>query len=133
MTEITEPTSRQVKPRRNYDMVAWKWMRYSGFLLVPLVFIHVALNDVIIGVHAIDIDVVEARWAFVGWRLYSAAILAFAFAHGMNGLRQVLDDYIHAQRTRQIMGWVLFFVWLIITLMGAIALVGGVRPGSAAS
>jgi len=132
MTEMTETSSRRVRPPRNYDMVAWKWMRYSGFLLVPLVFIHVALNDVIIGVHAIDIDLVERRWAFVGWRLYSAAILAFAFAHGMNGLRQVLDDYIHAQRTRRIVGWVLFFVWLIITLMGGIALVGGVRPGSAA-
>jgi succinate dehydrogenase / fumarate reductase, membrane anchor subunit len=130
MTEITKETGRRVKPPRNYDMVAWRWMRYTGFLLVPLVFIHVALNDVVLGVHQIDIALVERRWAMVGWRLYSAAILAFAFAHGMNGLRQVLDDYIHSPRNRQIVGWVLFVVWLIITLMGAIALVGGVRPGS---
>jgi succinate dehydrogenase / fumarate reductase, membrane anchor subunit len=130
MTEITKETGRRVKPPRNYDMVAWRWMRYTGFLLVPLVFIHVALNDVVLGVHQIDIALVERRWAMVGWRLYSAAILAFAFAHGMNGLRQVLDDYIHSSRNRQIVGWVLFVVWLIITLMGAIALVGGVRPGS---
>jgi succinate dehydrogenase / fumarate reductase, membrane anchor subunit len=130
MTEITKETGRRVKPPRNYEMVAWRWMRYTGFLLVPLVFIHVALNDVVLGVHQIDIALVERRWAMVGWRLYSAAILAFAFAHGMNGLRQVLDDYIHSSRNRQIVGWVLFVVWLIITLMGAIALVGGVRPGS---
>lgn len=132
MTETPGQISRRVKPRRNYDMVAWKWMRYSGFLLIPLVFIHVALNDVIIGVHAIDIELVERRWMFVGWRLYSASILAFAFAHGMNGLRQVLDDYIHSARGRQIAGWILFIIWLVITAIGAIALVGGVRPGSAA-
>jgi succinate dehydrogenase / fumarate reductase, membrane anchor subunit len=130
MTDISEETVRRVKPPRNYDMIAWRWMRYTGFLLIPLVFIHVALNDVILGVHEIDIGVVERRWATVGWRLYSASILAFAFAHGMNGLRQVLDDFIHSHRNRQIVGWVLFFGWLIITLMGAIALVGGVRPGS---
>ncbi|HSV86642.1 MAG TPA: hypothetical protein VLH85_08700 [Levilinea sp.] len=127
----TGTNSGQVNPRRNYDVIAWKWMRYSGFLLIPLVFVHVALNDVIIGVHDIDIELVERRWMFVGWRLYSAAILAFAFAHGMNGLRQVLDDFIHSPRNRQIAGWVLFFIWLAITLMGATALVGGVRPGSA--
>jgi succinate dehydrogenase / fumarate reductase, membrane anchor subunit len=130
MTEITETTSRRVKTPRSYEMVAWRWMRYSGFLLIPLVFVHVILNDVIIGVHGIDVGLVESRWMFVSWRLYSAAILAFAFAHGMNGLRQVLDDYIHSSRNRQIVGWVLFVVWLIITLMGSIALVGGVRPGS---
>jgi succinate dehydrogenase / fumarate reductase membrane anchor subunit len=130
MAETTENMPRQVKRPRNYDMIAWRWMRYTGFLLIPLVFIHVALNDVIMGVHEIDIGVVEARWATVGWRLYSASILAFAFAHGMNGLRQVLDDFIHSPRNRQIVGWVLFVVWLVITLMGSIALVGGVRPGS---
>jgi succinate dehydrogenase / fumarate reductase, membrane anchor subunit len=129
MTETTRSTSRRVKTPRNYEMIAWRWMRYSGFLLIPLVFVHVILNDIIIGVHGIDIGLVESRWAFVGWRLYSASILAFAFAHGMNGLRQVLDDYIHSPRNRRIVGWVLFFVWLVITLMGAIALVGGVRPG----
>jgi succinate dehydrogenase / fumarate reductase, membrane anchor subunit len=133
MTEITETTSRRLKPRRSYDMVAWMWMRYTGFLLIPLVFVHVALNDVIIGVHGMDLGLVESRWMFVGWRIYSASILAFAFAHGMNGLRQVLDDFIHTDRTRQIVGWVLFFVWLIITAMGAIALIGGVRPGSTVS
>jgi succinate dehydrogenase / fumarate reductase, membrane anchor subunit len=130
MTQGTETVERRVKPRRNYDMVAWRWMRYTGFLLIPLVFIHVAMNDVIIGVHGIDLGLVESRWMFVGWRLYSASILIFAFAHGMNGLRQVLDDFIKTERSRQIVGWVLFFVWLIISLMGAIALIGGVRPGS---
>jgi succinate dehydrogenase / fumarate reductase, membrane anchor subunit len=132
MAETNENMPRQVKRPRSYDMIAWRWMRYTGFLLIPLVFIHVALNDVIMGVHEIDIGVVEARWSTVGWRLYSASILAFAFAHGMNGLRQVLDDFIHSPRNRQIVGWVMFVVWLVVTLMGAIALVGGVRPGSGA-
>jgi succinate dehydrogenase / fumarate reductase, membrane anchor subunit len=112
---------------RNYEIVAWKWMRYSGILLIPLVWFHTILNDVVIGVHAIDIDYVAQRWASVGWRLYTAAILAFAFAHGMNGLRQILWEYFQSSRARRNLGWGLFIAWLLITAMGAIALIGGVR------
>jgi succinate dehydrogenase / fumarate reductase, membrane anchor subunit len=112
---------------QNYEIVAWKWMRYSGILLIPLVWFHTILNDVVVGVHAIDLDYVAQRWASVGWRIYTASILAFAFAHGMNGLRQILFEYFLSTRTRRVLAWVLFIVWLVITGIGAIALVGGVR------
>jgi succinate dehydrogenase / fumarate reductase, membrane anchor subunit len=118
---------RKVEVKRDYEIIAWKWMRYSGILLIPLVWIHVALNDVIIGVHDIDIDLVAMRWEVIGWRIYSFSILAFAMAHGMNGLRQVLNDYIGTDRNRCRIAWVLFLVWLVVSAIGAIAIIGGVR------
>ena len=102
-------------------------MRYSAILLIPLAFGHLILQDVIVGVHRIDIDYVAMRWAMLGWRIYDAALLAFAFAHGMNGLRQVLMDYIRNERAFRMVSWVLLIVWLAITTIGAAAIIGGVR------
>jgi succinate dehydrogenase / fumarate reductase, membrane anchor subunit len=117
----------RVATPRNFETVAWLFMRYSALLLIPLAFGHIILQDVIVGVHAIDIDYVAMRWASIGWRIYDAALLAFAFAHGMNGLRQVLMDYIRNDRVFRMVSWGLLVVWFIITAMGAIALILGVR------
>ena len=116
------------KPKPNYETIAWRWMRYSAFLLIPLVWGHVLLQDIIVGVHAIDLDYVALRWASVGWRIYDTLLLGFAFAHGVNGIRQVLNDFIHSARGRAVMNWGLLAFWFIITAIGAIALIGGVRP-----
>ena len=124
---MVKPPVREVHVRQTYDNVAWKWMRYSAFLLIPLAWIHIIIQDVLIGVHRIDINYVALRWANLGWRVYDILLLAFAFAHGMNGLRQVLDDYVHGEGARRLIAWVLFFIWLVITLIGAVAIIGGVR------
>jgi succinate dehydrogenase / fumarate reductase membrane anchor subunit len=102
-------------------------MRYSGVLLIPLVWIHVAIQDVLVGVHAIDLDYVAMRWATLGWRIYDIALLSLAFAHGMNGLRTVLRDYIHSAIARRRLDWGLLLSWAVITAIGAVGIVGGVR------
>ncbi len=110
-----------------FESIAWKWMRYSGLLLIPLAWGHVLIQDVLVGVHSIDLDYVALRWASLGWRVYDFLLLAFAFAHGVNGLRQVLNDYIRQDSTRRTVTWFLFGLWLILSLIGAMAIVGGVR------
>lgn len=113
--------------RPNFETGMWLFMRGSGILLVPLVWIHVLINDVLVGVHAIDLDYVAMRWAAWGWRLYDIALLAFTFAHGLNGLRAVLLDYVHAPRARRVLPYLLLGAWLVWTAIGAVAIVGGVR------
>lgn len=120
-------TGQTVELQGSFENTAWRWMRYSGLLLIPLAWIHVALQDVLVGVHAIDLDYVAFRWASLGWRVYDFALLAFAFAHGVNGLRQVLFDYVGSDRARRGLSWFLFIFWLVISLIGAAAIVGGVR------
>ena len=112
---------------RNLETWAWLFMRWSGVLLIPLAWIHVALNDVLVGVHKIDLDYVALRWATLGWRVFDAALLAFAFAHGVNGLRHVVDDYVHDPRWNQAIRWGMFILWAVITAIGAAAIIGGVR------
>ncbi len=118
---------RRAPVSQSYESTAWKWMRYSGFLLIPLAWIHILLQDAVIGVHNINVSYVAARWADIGWRAYDAALLAFAFAHGVNGFRQVAFDYVHTDRARKILSWVLLVGWLVISAIGAFALVAGVK------
>ncbi len=125
-TEVT-PTPRRVSVPGNFETVAWKWMRYSAILLIPLVWIHVMLQDVLVGVHQINLDYVALRWANLGWRVYDVLLLGFAFAHGMNGLRQVLNDYFHTDGARRAFSWLLLIAWALITGIGGAAIIGGVR------
>jgi len=128
MSATMEQISRQsVEMQGSFENTAWRWMRYSGLLLIPLAWIHVAIQDVLVGVHSIDLDYVAFRWASLGWRVYDFALLAFAFAHGVNGLRQVLFDYIGNDKARRRLSWLLLAFWLIVSLIGAGAIVGGVR------
>ena len=119
---------RRVKIPQTFEGAAWKWMRYSGILLIPLVWFHVILQDVVVGVHAMDAGYVSGRWGLLIWQVYDILLLAFAFAHGVNGLRQVLFDYVQGAKARHILAWLLFGFWLLISLVGAVAIIGGVRP-----
>ncbi len=94
----------------------WSYMRISGFLILPLVFGHLAMmhliqgvfdittaNHVVVGTNILNqtgtsVEFVASRWnLLVGsvavWRVYDAAMLALAVVHGFNGLRYVVTDY----------------------------------------
>lgn len=104
---------------KNYETVAWKWMRYSGILLIPLVWIHLVLQDVLVGVHDIDADFVAARLGLLFWQGYDILLLGFALAHGTNGLRQVIKDFLHNERAMKVVNVVLFIFWGVLTFIGA--------------
>jgi succinate dehydrogenase / fumarate reductase membrane anchor subunit len=123
---------RTITPPKNFETTAWKWMRYSGVLLIPLVWIHVLIQDVLVGVHAIDFDYVVLRWSMIGWQVYDILLLAFAFAHGMNGLRQVANDFIHDQKAQKTVAWVILVLWLIISIIGAVAIIASASKHLAA-
>ena len=116
----------RVKP--TLESTAWRWMRYSGILLIPLAWGHVYLQDVFVGVHSIDINYVAQRLDMVGWVAYDFFLLLFTFAHGMYGLRQVSFDFVHNERTRKWLSIAMLVFWLVISIIGTIALFGGARP-----
>ena len=113
-------------PPKTLDTYVWQFMRWSGVLLIPLAWMHVLLQDVIVGVHSITIDFVALRWATVGWRIYDIALLGFAFGHGMFGLRTVVNDYVHNPTWNRAIKWLMVIGWVVITTIGAVAVVGGV-------
>lgn len=112
---------------KNGEMIAWKWMRYSGLLLIPLAWGHVLIQDVLAGVDNIDLNYVSMRWAFVGWRMYDFLLLVLALAHGINGLRQVVLDFVSRKKNICLVNQTLVVYWLVLVLLGIAALMGGVR------
>ena len=110
----------------NFEMKAWKYMRLSAILLVPLVWIHTVINTLIIGSENISLDHVAMRWANLGWRAYDILLLAFAFSHGVNGLRQVLFDFTSNSITQKMLGALLLLFWIALSVIGAITIIGGV-------
>jgi len=119
---MTTAQPETVQVQKTFDQVAWTWMRYSAFLLIPLAWGHLIMQDVVVGVHNMDAAYAVERIASLGWKIYDIFLLGFAFAHGMNGVRQVLRDYIPNAKTFQAVSTILLVVWFIVTLIGAITL-----------
>lgn len=112
--------------RPNSEIKVWKYMRLSAILLVPLVWIHAIINTLIIGAENISLDLVAVRWASIGWRVYDIILLTFAFSHGVSGLRQVLMDFTSTSTSRNILNIILLLFWLILSIIGAAGIIGGI-------
>lgn len=115
-------TTRQIKPRGNVERYAFLFMRLSGILLLLLAVGHMLLQHVLRDVHSLTLQVVQDVWRSWGWRAYDLLLLLFAILHGFNGLRQVLEDYIHRPQTVRIISYILVGVSIISIVWAAIAI-----------
>lgn len=106
-------------PSGNFELYSWFFMRISGIVLLGLAVFHLFWMHMVIGVDNIDFDVVAQRWNNPLWRLYDLFLLAFALAHGMNGLRIVVDDYVHPAGWAAAVKSVLFVIFALFVGMGA--------------
>ena len=120
--------SRTVDVPQTWESFAWKWMRYSGVIIFILAWIHVLIQDILVGVYKIDIGYVAGRWNGGFWRVYDFLLLFFALSHGMNGARQVLYDYIHSAGGRRALNWILLILWAAIVVFGTIAIFSFTPP-----
>lgn len=106
-----------------FEVLAWKYMRWSGVLLIPLAFGHLAIMHVINSVYVVDYHwVIEKRWALLGWRLYDAFLLWFAGLHGFNGLRTVINDYAHHPALNRALKVLLIGLLIVVFALGTAAL-----------
>lgn len=115
-------TTRHIKPRSNIERYAFLFMRLSGVLLLLLAVGHMLLQHVFRDVHNLTLQVVQDVWRSWGWRAYDLLLLIFAVIHGFNGLRQVLEDYIHKPSTVRIVSRVLIVVIILTVIWSAVAI-----------
>lgn len=118
--------SRRVRIKPTFDTTAWKYMRLSAILLIPMVWFHTIFTTLIVGAENTNLGLVAAHWATVGWRIYDALLLAFAFSHGVTGLRQVLFDFTTSAIARKALNILLLLFWIALSAVGMIGIVGGV-------
>lgn len=120
-------TTRYVKPRSNFERYAFLFMRLSGIALLLLAVGHMLLQHVLRDVHDLTLQVVQDVWRSWGWRVYDLLLLTFAITHGFNGLRQILEDYIHDSRKVKIVGR-LVLVFVIITILWSAVAIFSFNP-----
>jgi len=89
-------------PKSNFELYSWLFMRISGVILLGLAVFHLFWMHVVVGVDAIDFELVAERWDNPLWKLYDFFLLLFALTHGINGFRYILDDYVRKP------GWAVF-------------------------
>ena len=123
---------RSLRARINrFETAAWRYMRWSGVLLIPLAFIHLAIMHMFNSVYVIDLDwVIQTRWQFVPWRVYDAFLLWFAGLHGFNGLRTVVNDYVTHPGMNRLIKVLIVILMLGVLFVGSVALMGAPLPAS---
>jgi len=108
----------RIRPSTNFELYAWLFMRISGVLMAFMVVGHILIMHIINHIQDINYAFAAARLANPFWRIYDLILLALALIHGLNGVRTVLDDYVHSR------GWRVVAITLLWTL-GALFLIVG--------
>ena len=113
----------RVKPSGGVELAAWLFMRISGIVLLGLALGHLFIMHVFNSVHVIDYNFVAGRYAGIFWRGYDLAMLWLAMIHGLNGVRTLIDDYLHppgreiAIKAMYLLGglFLILGTWVILT------------------
>ena len=109
--------------RTNFELYSWMFMRFSGVLLVFLVFGHLIIMLVLPGgVERIDFSFVAGRWASPFWQIWDLLMLWFATLHGMNGLRTVINDYAERNATRITLKTLLYTASIWMVFLGSLVI-----------
>ena len=98
MATIATTTHRKVYQRANLERYAFLFMRLSGVALLVLAVGHMLIQHVFNSSTNLTIQFAAQQWRAWGWKAYDMLLLIFAYIHGINGLRYVLEDYIHNRR-----------------------------------
>jgi len=107
------------RPASNLELYSWFFMRISAVALFVLAGFHLFYMHIILGVDAINFEVISARWESPFWRLYDLFMLIFGWLHCANGARIILDDYVHQQGWRVLLKSGLYILVFIILVLGA--------------
>lgn len=118
---LAKLSSSQGRPRGGFEFNMWLFMRVSGLLLIFLALFHMVLMHLLISVEQITFVTLVDRWTGIQgalWRLYDLLLLVFAFTHGINGTRNVLQDYFHSPAWRAFLKIGLWLFWFLLMVMG---------------
>ena len=106
-----------------FETFSWYYFRISGVILIFLVIAHLIIMHVSNDVACTTYQFVATRYSNVFWRLFDWLLLTFALTHGMNGLRIVIDDYVHKPAARLWLLSICGVLLLAFFMLGTITLI----------
>src|SRR5437764_725208 len=106
-----------------FETFSWYYFRISGVLLIVLLFVHLLVMHVTTDVASTTYKFVAERYDNPLWRLFDWLLLTIALTHGMNGLRVLIDDYVHAPGRRVLFMSIAGVLLLVFFMLGTITLI----------
>ena len=64
-----------------------------------------------------DIPDIELGWASAYWQIMQLLIIFFAGTHAVNGLRNVIEDYLSSSWLQVLLRGILFLFWLFMLIL----------------
>lgn len=108
---------------QNWERIGWIFMRVSGVVLVVLIFGHLFVNLMLgEGIKALDFAFVAGKWAHPFWKIWDALMLVLAFIHGTNGMRTIVNDYVHRPGVRKALQIVLAISAAVMIVLGLLVI-----------
>ncbi len=112
----------------NHEHKIWLFMRLSGLVMFVTVVFHLLYMHMFVRVENITFDNIAERWsgpAGVFWRLFDASLLFIGMAHGMNGVRFSINDYVHNRFLNFLLTAAVYGLGLLLILLGSLAIILG--------
>ena len=112
----------------NHEGRIWLFMRLSGLVMFITVVFHLLYMHMVVRVENITFDNIAERWtgpAGVFWRIFDASLLFIGMAHGMNGARFSINDYVHNKFLNLMLTGLVYGIGLLLILAGSLAIVLG--------
>jgi succinate dehydrogenase / fumarate reductase membrane anchor subunit len=124
MVTIETPRSPRSRKHAKWEKWGWLYMRYSGVILLVLIFGHLFINLYSgEGIKAIDFAFVAGKWADPFWQVYDVSMLWLALIHGTNGMRTIVNDYTERETVRKRLNYMLWIVCGALIILGTLVCV----------
>jgi succinate dehydrogenase / fumarate reductase membrane anchor subunit len=121
MVTIETPRSPRSRKHAKWEKWGWLYMRYSGVILLVLIFGHLFINLYSgEGIKAIDFAFVAGKWADPFWQVYDVSMLWLALIHGTNGMRTIVNDYTERETVRKRLNYTLWIVCGALIILGTL-------------
>jgi succinate dehydrogenase / fumarate reductase, membrane anchor subunit len=112
------PSFAQSRRAGSFERTAWLFTRISAVVLLGMALFHLVYMHIAMGVDSISFQLIAYRWQFLGWRLFDLGLLVFGWLHGANGMRVVIDDYVHSRAARIVAYSLLVAVTATVIVLG---------------
>jgi succinate dehydrogenase / fumarate reductase membrane anchor subunit len=124
MVTIESPRSPRSRKHAQWEKWGWLYMRYSGAILLVLIFGHIFINLFTgEGIKQIDFAFVAGKWANPFWQVYDVLMLWLALIHGTNGMRTIVNDYAEREGVRKVLNYTLWIVCGLLIVLGTLVCV----------
>lgn len=120
---IETPRTQAAKKGTNWEKWGWIYMRFSGVLLVVLIFGHLFVNLMVgTGISAINFAFVGGKLASPFWQVWDTLMLWLALIHGANGMRTIVNDYVTRSAIAKTLKVALFLSAALLIVLGTLVI-----------